>query len=233
MIALYFDTETTGVKSYKDPDFKPALVQLGAILEDLQTGRVLAEINLIANQYPGKPIPAEASAIHGISDEMAATYGVDPKLIDITFGKLVKMADVVVAHNIDYDLDVIHDNMPLTWGVINDRQHFCTMDTNLYLVKAPLSDKQKAYYSSKGKKPDAPYKVPRLTETHMYYFGEEFEGAHDAMVDIRATRRVFLEMTDKLHHFTLQHDPELNRYTLQPSKHYTELITTAKETVKS
>lgn len=198
MIALFFDTETTGIKTWQDPDFVPKLVQLGCILQDLDTGRVLAELNLIANQYPmDPPIPQGAINVHGITNEMAANYGIDPKLIDLAFSELLKKADVVVAHNIDYDMDVIHDNMPLSKEVIKYKNTFCTMDGNLYIVKAPLSDKQKAYFSSKGKKPDAPYKVPNLTETHVFYFNEPFVGAHDAMADIRACRDIFLAMIEQ------------------------------------
>jgi DNA polymerase-3 subunit epsilon len=199
MIALFFDTETTGIKTRDNPNFKPALVQLGCILQDLDTGRVLAELNLIANQYPdAPPIPQGAINVHGITNEMAKEYGIDPKLIDLAFAKLIEKCDVLVAHNIDYDLEVMQDNMPLSWNAkpIGAGRNFDTMKGNLYIVKAPLSDKQRAYFGMKGIPPDAPYKVPNLTETHMHYFGEAFFGAHDAMADIRACRDIFTKMLD-------------------------------------
>lgn len=193
MIGLFFDTETTGIKTKENPDFKPALVQLGAILQDTKTKDVLAEVNLICTQTNG-PIPEAASNIHGISDEMAAKYGVDIRMIDMVFACLISKADVIVAHNIDYDMDVVHDNMEHSWKRIKDKQQFCTMENNINVVKAPFSDKQKWYYTSKGIKPDAAYKRPSLMETHVFYFGTEFEGAHDAMADIRACRDVFMAM---------------------------------------
>lgn len=197
MIALFFDTETTGIKTRDNPNFKPALVQLGCILQDMETGRVLAELNLIANQYPdAPPIPQGAINVHGITNEMAKEYGIDPKLIDLTFSELLEKCDVLVAHNIDYDLDVMKDNMPISWSArpLGPDRNFDTMKSNLYIVKAPLSDKQRAYFGMKGIPPDAPYKVPNLTETHMFYFGESFFGAHDAMADIRACRDIFKAM---------------------------------------
>ena len=200
MIALFFDTETTGVKSYRDPGFKPSLVQLGCILQDTETKRVLAEVNLIANQYPDTKIPAGAVAVHGISDDMAHDYGVDPKLIDIVFAELVNKANVLVAHNIAFDIDVITDNMPLSLKAIKDNKklkEFCTMDNNVMIVKAPLTEKQQAYFTSRGEKPDKPYKVPNLTETYKHYFKEDFIGAHDAMADIRACRDIYFAMEGK------------------------------------
>ena len=196
MIALFFDTETTGIKTWKDPEFKPALVQLGAILQHVESGRVLAEVNLIANQYQGKKIPAEAAAVHGITDDLAENYGVDPKLIDIIFAALLKKTDILVAHNMDYDLDIMHDNLPISWNhkPVGEDKYFCTMDRNVMNVKAPHSDKAKRYFSSKGEKPKAPYKVPSLMETYQFYFGTGFEGAHDAMADIRACRDIFFKM---------------------------------------
>jgi DNA polymerase-3 subunit epsilon len=196
MIALFFDTETTGIKSWKDPAFIPRLVQLGCILQDLDTGRILGELNLIANQAPLSLIPKGASDVHGITDQMAADFGVDPTLIDVVFAELVLKADLIVAHNIEYDLEVVEDNMPLTLAAGKGKAIFDTMKQNLYLVRAPLSDKQKAYFGMKGIPPDAPYKVPNLTETFMHYFGVPFEGAHDAMADIRACRDIFLAMIE-------------------------------------
>ena len=226
MIALYFDTETTGIKTPDNPNFKPALVQLGCILQDTESGRVLAELNLIANQYPkAPPIPQGAINVHGITNEMAKEYGVDPKLIDITFSKLLEKADLLVAHNIEYDLDVMRDNMPLSTDMLDAKTEggalttFCTMKGNIYIVKAPLSDRQKNYFAMKGMPPDAPYKVPNLTETHMHYFGEAFFGAHDAMADIRACRDIFLAMIDKewyrLEDGTVQPTDNLNHLMAQ------------------
>lgn len=196
MIVLFFDTETTGVKSWSNPHFKPALVQLGAILQDTETNRVLAELNLIANQYPDSKIPAEATNVHGIDDQMSRLYGIDPKLIDITFAELIRKAELLVAHNIAFDVDVLTDNMPLSINAYKESniKEFCTMDNNVMIVKAPLTDKQKSYFTSRGEKPDRPYKVPNLAETYRHYFNEDFIGAHDAMADIRACRDIYFAM---------------------------------------
>ena len=195
MTGLFFDTETTGIKSWSNPGFKPKLVQLGAILQDLDTGRVLAEVNLI-NVAAGE-IPVEASNVHGITDTMAGRWGVPLDVIDNLFAHLVMKAKVIVAHNIAYDLDIVKDNLPETQDAMQGRQQFCTMYGSIYIVKAPLSDKQRAYFASHPEKQDAPYKVPNLTETFKHFYGKPFEGAHDAMADIRACRDIFVTLTEQ------------------------------------
>jgi DNA polymerase-3 subunit epsilon len=194
MIALFFDTETTGVPDPNNPDFKPAVVQLAAVLQDLENGRILAELNLIANLYPGVDLPQAVVDLHGITHDMTVKYGVDPKLIDINFGKLVKMADVLVAHNIQFDLGIIKDNMPLSHSVIDFKHHFCTMLNNLPIVKVPRGDKPAAYPGMTGVPEDSPFRVPSLITTYKHYFNDEYDGAHDAMADVRACRDVFLAM---------------------------------------
>lgn len=195
MTAIFFDTESTGLKTYDNPTFKPKLVQLGCILQDLDTGRVLAELNLI-NDLAGD-IPEGASNVHGISTEMAAKFGVPMMLIDETFAALMDKADVVVAHNIAYDRDIVHDNMPETEIVMPHVPQFCTMQASVYIVKAPLSEKQKWFFTQHPEKQDAPFKVPNLTETFRHFYGKPFEGAHDAMADIRACRDVFFTLLEQ------------------------------------
>lgn len=60
---LCFDTETTGPNPAED-----AVVELGAVV--LERGQVTTRLRLRLN--PGWPIPAEASAVHGIYDEHVA-----------------------------------------------------------------------------------------------------------------------------------------------------------------
>lgn len=192
MTGLFFDTESTGLYS---PGFKPKLVQLGAILQDLDTGRVLGELNVI-NKKCG-PIPVEASNVHGITADIVEMAGIDVRIIDAVFAHLMHKADLLVAHNIAYDVDIVHDNLPLTESVIGRIPRFCTMMGSLYIVKAPLSDKQNGFFLQHPELKDAPYKVPNLTETFKYFYGKPFEGAHDAMADIRACRDVFMSLQEE------------------------------------
>lgn len=195
MIVLYFDSETTGVKSYKNPGFIPKLVQLGVILQDTDSGRVLSEINLISN--PKESIPPEASRVHGITDNMARKFGLRASDIDVIFYHLMDTADLVVAHNISYDVDICKDNLPSSYVLLEKKAKFCTMKASQDIVKSPYSDKALAYFRDHPEKKDGEYKKPNLTETYQHFFGIPFEGAHDAMADIRACRDIFFQLLSR------------------------------------
>jgi DNA polymerase-3 subunit epsilon len=194
MIGLFFDTETTGVKSYRNPGFVPRLVQLGAILQDLETRRVLAELNLIIAPE-GNEIPEGASKVHGITTEMAERFGVGMEGVDQIFAEIVTMADIIVAHNIAFDLDILKDNLPTSSLLAGSKQPFCTMEASRYIIKAPLTPRQLATPHLQ----EHPFKSPGLMETHQHFLGRPFDGAHDAMADIRACRDVFLQLIERGH----------------------------------
>jgi DNA polymerase III epsilon subunit-like protein len=65
VIHIGFDVETTG--------FSPAydrIVEIGAVRFCMRSGQHLAQFQQFVN--PGMPIPEQASAIHGITDDMVA-----------------------------------------------------------------------------------------------------------------------------------------------------------------
>lgn len=185
---LFFDTETTGMANFKlppnDPS-QPRLVQLAAILED-NSGKELCSMNLIVKPE-GFEIPAEASNIHGITTEEAQQFGQDRLSVLNMFYSLVCMAELMVGHNISYDLFIIRGElMRVPVRPYSDvdmtfifKQKFCTMLKSTNIVKLPST-------SGRGG-----YKWPKLQEAYEFAFGKKFEGAHDAMADIRATKELY------------------------------------------
>ncbi|MEV7972498.1 exonuclease domain-containing protein [Cellulomonas sp. NPDC089187] len=95
---LGFDTETTGVDVSHDRIVTAALVRRDRSGTEVRTWLI----------NPGVPIPAEASAIHGISTEHARTHGVEPveALEEIAAAIAQAMRDgvPVVAYNASFDL---------------------------------------------------------------------------------------------------------------------------------
>lgn len=178
---LFFDTETTGKADFRsapDADHQPRLVQLGAILTD-DAGKELSAINLIVKPS-GFEIPEEASRVHGITTQIATDYGVDLEVALPIFERLAKKPQVIAAHNIEFDLLIMRGEL-LRFGVEEDpfdgAKFFCTMQAMTPICKLP------------GNYGD--YKWPRLQEAHKHAFGSEFEGAHDAMADVRACARLY------------------------------------------
>jgi DNA polymerase-3 subunit epsilon len=90
------DTETTGL----DPLRYDRVVSIGAVRVD--RGRVRADDVLDRLVDPGRPIPPEATAVHGITDDMVAGRS---KLPDVLVDLVRFAADtVLVGHDIAFDL---------------------------------------------------------------------------------------------------------------------------------
>ena len=92
---VVFDSETTGLDPQKDD-----VVQLGAVR--IVNGRVIASETFNTLVNPGRPIPAQSTKVHGISDDMVADA--------LPFAQVRKAfqsyaADaVLVAHNAPFDM---------------------------------------------------------------------------------------------------------------------------------
>lgn len=175
---LIFDTETNGKADFKLPpehEAQPRLVQLGAILYD-STFEIMAEVNLIVKPE-GFVISKELSDIHGITQEMAETYGMNEKAVLLLFSGLMRKAEYLIAHNIQFDgvvmgrafhIHKVEHTLP--------KNQRCTMKemTNICKIRGSFG-----------------FKWPNLMEAYKHCFNETFEGAHDAMADVRACGRIF------------------------------------------
>lgn len=178
MIALFFDTETTGFVNPKDPS---EIVQIGAILQDTETMRVLAELNLICKA--SKLIPQACIDVHGITDELSATIGVDPRIADNMFGLLAGKADLLVAHNIAFDMGIIDGIWEVSRNIVKTKNLYCTM------MEGAKIDIPKRHMGRS--------KWPKLSDAYVYFYGEDFDNAHDAMADVRACRDVYFKLIEK------------------------------------
>lgn len=182
---LFFDTETTGIpKDYKAPctntDNWPRLIQLGWLLTDAE-GRILSEGNHIVRP-DGFEIPKAASDVHGITTEFALENG--KPLLDVifAFGGDLNQAECVIGHNLDYDLHIVgaeYVRLGYDSRIMFARPTLCTMQATIQYCNIP------GRYGPKW---------PKLMELYTKLFGQEFDGAHDAMADIVATKECFFEL---------------------------------------
>lgn len=191
MSILVFDTETTGLPNFRassgDPD-QPHICQIGAMLLD-RGGRIKAEMNLLIKP-DGWEITPETTAIHGITQADAEQYGIGLKGAMGLLWRLVAAADVMVAHNLSFDFFLLRIaakraalSEPKDWKI----DKFCTCTSTKDILKIPPTEKMLAA-GFNG------YKNPNLQEAYKHFFGVEFEGAHDAMADVRACRDVYLKL---------------------------------------
>jgi DNA polymerase-3 subunit epsilon len=187
---LFFDTETTGFFDDRlpvDHEAQPYIVQLAAQLcED--SGEPVGGFSFIVH-YPGVSIPERAAAVHGITTEKAEKLGIEPEYAMSAFEHLYRRADLVCAHNIKFDKGVIETAIARHYGKAMPlrKQLFCTMETASPIVNLPPTERMLAAGFTKPK-------PPKLEECIRHFFGEELDGAHDAMVDLAACKRVYLEL---------------------------------------
>ena len=182
---LFFDTETTGIpKDYKAPctntDNWPRLIQLGWLLTDAE-GRILSEGNHIVRP-DGFEIPKAASDVHGITTDFALENG--KPLLDVifAFGADLNQAECVIGHNLDYDLHIVgaeYVRLGYDYRIMFARPTLCTMQATIQYCNIP------GRFGPKW---------PKLMELYTKLFGQEFDGAHDAMADIIATKECFFEL---------------------------------------
>lgn len=185
MTYLFFDTETTGVpKNYKAPssdleNWSCRLVQLSWIVkndkqEELSRGNFIIKPD-------GFEIPAEASAIHGISTERAMAEGLELKKVVYYFLGACRLSDVLVGHNVSYDVHVVGAEMIRCFqkDYIETQETIDTMLASVDFCKIP------------GK---FGFKWPKLMELHQKLFGCDFDNAHDSSADIAATEKCFWEL---------------------------------------
>ena len=177
---LFFDTETTGISRKTD-----RIVQLAWVVAD-EGGRVLEEENHLIKPV-GFSIPKFATGIHGITNEQAEREGQSLGFVLKKFSQYVSQCTILVAHNIPFDLGMLRSELART-GIgcdLEDKLHMCTMRLSTNWCRLPKNN------GSAG------YKLPKLKELHYRLFGEYFDGEHDALSDVNATKRSFFELVER------------------------------------
>ena len=194
MNILFFDTETTGFYNFKLPpthEAQPRIVQLAAHLCD-DAQRTIASFSFIlGGENDVIEIPDRVVAIHGITTAHAVQFGMGASAVLSSFFHLYERADLIVAHNISFDKPVIESEAARCYGHEKplSKPAFCTMKEATAIVNLPPTERMLAAGLNKPK-------VPKLEECYRHFFGEEMQGAHDAMVDVLACTRVFFHLRE-------------------------------------
>ncbi|HKK10561.1 MAG TPA: DNA polymerase III subunit alpha, partial [Bacteroidales bacterium] len=182
---LIFDTETTGLpKKWKAPltDFEnwPRMVQLAWQCHDLEGNFLFAKNHVIIPE--GYTIPKDVEEVHGISTEVAHEKGIPLKEALIDFVEDVKKAKIIIAHNIEFDINIVGSELLR-----------CGMEE--VMTKAPrLCTKTESTEFCAIRNKSGSLKPPTLTELHLKLFKVPFPEAHNAAADVEATARCFLEL---------------------------------------
>ena len=204
---IIFDTETTGFPSTKVASTHPSqarVVQLAAVVLDENFKEISSLCEYI--KPSGWSISEGAYKAHGISMDTCEEKG---KPISEVLEKFFLMAlpcSYMVCHNTRFDVTMLNIEFDNTWPPcaevapvahwLNNVGTMCTMSAATPVCKLPFATRKNA----KVDKQEARFKFPKLEEAYKHFFDEELTGAHDALVDVRATARLF-EALCKGRHF--------------------------------
>ena len=157
------------------------MVQIAWLLIDDQGAEVASAEHIIRPE--GYSIPSDVACIHGITTEIALKKGVALGPVLDEFSTRIAACSGLVAHNVSFDERIVGAEFLRTGrpNLMESKSRHCTMKASTTLCALP------GRYG---------YKWPTLTELHMHLFGEPFDGAHNALVDVRACARCYFKLKE-------------------------------------
>lgn len=197
---LAYDTETTGLPAYKDPSdapHQPHIVQLAAKVVDLDTRLPVSQMNVIIKPN-GWIIPAEVSAIHGITTERAMDEGIDEREAVEQFLSMWRPNPETflrrIGHNESFDARIVRIATKRYFDAVTQTMWkggdaLCTARMASPIMSMPATTAMK----KSGR--NFP-KTPKLSEAYEYFMNKPLEGAHDAMNDVDACLAVYFAIQD-------------------------------------
>lgn len=176
MKILVFDTETTGLPqdmsltAQQSPNNWPHIVSISWAVIDSTTNTVVKSHSYIVRPVKWT-IPEESSRIHGITQAQATEFGIP--LRDVMDAFNGERYDVMVAHNMKFDLNVVVNAIVWDLGIPFSgfpKRKFCTMEIGRLMCKLP------GRYG---------HKYPKLSElyTHVIGYPPKTDQLHNALFD--------------------------------------------------
>jgi len=161
----FFDLETTGIQVSKD-----RIVEI-SILKVFPNGNKESKTWLV---NPEMKIPAETTAIHGISDEKVANEPTFKELAPIVY-QMIKDCDLAGFNSDRFDIPLLAEEM-LRAEIDFDMKNTVTVDV------------QTIFHKKEQRTLSAGYK---------FYCGKELDGAHSAAIDTNATYEILLAQLER------------------------------------
>ena len=189
-LALFYDTETTGLPDFKAPSeaaHQPHIVQLAALLIDLDARETIQSMDVIVRP-DGWTIPDEVAAVHGITTEHAAEVGI-PESLALSMFMELWCGRSRVAHNEQFDARIIRIALMRyrsedSADIWKSGPAECTARMATPVCALPPTDKMKAVGRFH-------HKTPNLCEAYRHFTGNDLQNAHSAMADVLACLDVY------------------------------------------
>lgn len=188
---IFFDTECNGLpRNYKlgvtATNNWPRMIQLAWLVTDDQSNILKKQSYII---YPqGFLIDAEVARLTGISTERAQCEGVSLRTALTEYMSDLQNADIIIGHNIDFDLHILGCELYREGIAYNDllhKQSLCTMQRSTDFCAIASNN----LYGG--------YKWPKLEELYSKLFGCMFDNAHDALSDVIATKECYFALKQR------------------------------------
>ena len=186
MKIIVFDTETTGLPKSREPALSgpnnwPHLVSIAWIV--IQNDEIIKKEYHIIKPHAWV-IPPDSTAIHGISHAEASETG--ENLTDILGAFLAEKYDVLVAHNMNFDFNVLMNAMiwDSNYTAPYFGRRFCTMEASRNLCRIPFP-------SGGG------WRYPKLSELYEFVLKRPplITNLHNSMYDASLLAEIIIKST--------------------------------------
>ena len=194
MKVIVFDTETTGLipkgaTLNGDLNIFPYILQFSYILYETDTCEILTVSDDIIKIPENVGISKESINVHGITKVDCLLKGQDILRIIQKFMVCFENADLLVGHNLEFDLNILKIEMLRYVELFeeelntlnNSKKFFCTMQETIDLCNIEKK-------SATGK---TYLKFPKLSELHEKLFNSSPNHLHNALNDIMVCMRCF------------------------------------------
>jgi DNA polymerase-3 subunit epsilon len=212
--ALVFDVETTGlipkqgrgsIRSIPITEY-PYIIQFAFVLYDMIDGQIVQLFDSYVRIPDLVQIPEKVTELTGIHKLTCHVRG--RPIVDClaAFTEAYKMAECVVAHNLEFDQEMVAieiernraeimvraPHITMLFQPVNERvrnlEKYCTMKNGTSLCNIVTGGDEES-----GRPPRL--KWPKLGELFEFLFdGETADGLHNAIVDVKACLRCYLKM---------------------------------------
>lgn len=176
---LYLDVETNGIGSFRPP--KQRIMQVSWLFNDNEYNYFVKDVKSVNEEVP-----------HNITIDYCQKHGISWKAIYNELEKCLEDADHIVAHNADFDIYCIANELKVRKSksyskykqiivdFLNSNSVTCTMKGTKDLCKIKFDN------GSDG------YKYPKLEELYKFFFGELPEQElHDSLEDCKVLKECY------------------------------------------
>jgi DNA polymerase III alpha subunit (gram-positive type) len=205
MNVLIFDVETTGLLPKTSTDQPVYITQLSFALYDAVSRRLIQTYNAYINIPEHVEISEKIIQLTGIDREKLLSEGID--IIDVLerFYDAYCCADIVVAHNLDFDSKVMEIEANRNYERLKNKNeemapHIVWMFDSIYtkltniVMKCTMKMSKELCNIERVNSRGIYIKFPTLCELYEKLFHTKPENLHNSMMDVLVCLRCYLKL---------------------------------------